>query len=451
MHLSAIHLSHPAQPLPAGGARVRVVWLVMATLGLMVFAQLGRIPVASAGAKDAPLYLHDLSIVVLLAAAAICHVAGRPLRVDSTTGAVLLFAAVGGISTLLAVPRFGLTAFEAAFSMAYLARWLMYFAVYVVILNFVGLRDVWTVWNTLLFTVLAIVAFGVVQAAFLPDFAQMLHPEARLYLDWDPQGHRLVSTLLDPNYAGALIVLVLLPAIGMAAYGARVSPVALGLLFMGLVLTLSRGAFVGLAAGLAVVVAVRGIPRRFLGYAAGAFAVLALLSPAVVRYGIEYNKFDPADASAFSRVVGWMRSLEMFADHPVIGIGFNTLGFVQQQRYGLDEVVRASFGLDGGLLVVAVLTGTVGLLIYLAMVGSVLARCRRLWRSDGVPARERGFAVGVAAATAAMLTHGFFFNTLFAPFILHGLFTLWALTAVIHGARGPGRAPPAPSAPAGAA
>ena len=54
---------------------------------------------------------------------------------------------------------------------------------------------------------LAFAGFGIVQSAFLPNFAQRIYPDARLYLDWDPQGHRLVSTFLDPNFAGAFILL----------------------------------------------------------------------------------------------------------------------------------------------------------------------------------------------------------------------------------------------------
>jgi hypothetical protein len=433
MTYAALHLSAPAPGthVRSEGAYVRVRWLLAASVALMAIAQLVRIPVLTAGSKPAPLYLHDLAIATVLGVAALCHLRGRPLRVDRTAALAALFALVGGTSAVLAVPRFGLSAFEVAFSLAYLARWAAYFAVYLVVINFVRGDQVAALWRVLLGTVLAITAFGVVQAALLPNFAQIVYPEARLYLDWDPQGHRLVSTLLDPNYVGALIVLVLLPVLGMVAFGARVRPWVVALLVLGLALTLSRGAVLGFAAGLLLIVGVRGIPRSYLRYGALGLLVLVLAAPAVVRMGVLYNKFY-IDASALSRVWGWLRSLELIAQYPLLGVGFNTLGFVQQKLLGLDEIVAASFGLDGGLLVVAVLTGTVGLTIYLWMIGSVIARARSLWRDSAALPRTRGLAVGVAAATLAMLVQGFFFNTLFAPFLQHTLIVLWGMVAVLH-------------------
>jgi hypothetical protein len=80
----------------------------------------------------------------------------------------------------------------------------------------------------------------------------------------------------------------------------------------------------------------------------------------------------------------------------------------------------------------------VGLTVYLGMIGTVIARARALWRESTVPARTRGLAVGVAAATLAMLVQGFFFNTLFAPFLQHTLIVLWGMVAVLHSERRPG-------------
>jgi O-antigen ligase len=131
-----------------------------------------------------------------------------------------------------------------------------------------------------------------------------------------------------------------------------------------------------------------------------------------------------------TRVFAWAVGLDVFVRHPIIGVGFNTYGFVQAKLFG-GELIRNSFGLDGGVLFIAVLTGLVGLAFYVAMVGAVLARCRRIWRDGARPAEERALGLGVGALTVGILVHSFFLNTLFYPFLMEPLWVLWALTLVV--------------------
>jgi hypothetical protein len=276
---------------PADAANVRVTSLVHLVLIVGMTGQLGRIPVLQAGTKDAPILLNDVALLLTLAGASLAVALRGSLRLDRLTGMVALFATVGAVSTILAIPRFGLTPFEAFFSLAYLVRWLVYFGLYLVVINFVRAEEVASVVRTFFWAVAAFAAFGIVQSAFLPDFAQIIHPTARLYLDWDPQGHRLVSTLLDPNFAGALIVMALLVATGLLLYGARVSRAGMALLAVGFALTLSRGAFVALVIGAIVLAAGRGISRRVLQISAAAALAALVLAPWVLHYGAAYNKF----------------------------------------------------------------------------------------------------------------------------------------------------------------
>ncbi len=432
MALQTLDLSASAAGLaaaPRRSARVRAVAVLRVALLLLVVGQLGRVPVLQAGSKDAPILLNDLLVLSVVAAGGLVALQRRRLVLDRPAALGLAFAAVGGLSALAAVPRFGLSAFQLVFSLAYLARWLAYFGVYVTAVNVLRDEDLPGVYGTLLSAVLAFSLFGIVQSAFLPDFAFLVYPEAAAYTDWDPQGHRLVSTLLDPNYAGSLIVLTLLPALALVSYGVRVAPWKLVTLFVALGLTVSRGAIVAFAVGVAVILLGRGISRRLVRLGALLGLALVVLLPVLLRFALAYNKLQ-LDRSALGRVLGWVRALEVFSEHPVIGVGFNTYGFVQQLLYRGDGLTRASFGLDGGILLIAVLTGTVGLVLYLAMVAVVGMRCRRVWRDGGADPWHRGLALGTAAATAAVVVHGFFLNTLLYPFVIEALWVLWATTYV---------------------
>lgn len=408
---------------------LRVVWVLRVAIAGMVVAQLGRIPFLSAGDKDAPLLINDLLILTVVGAGILAALRNRRLRLDGVGRFALAFAMVGGISAVLAIPRFGLSGTEFVFSIAYLFRWLAYFGIYVAVVNFVQMRDLAGVWRTLESAALAFSAFGIFQSLFLPNFAQIVYPSSEVYTDWDPQGHRLVSTFLDPNFAGAFIAMVLLVAMARMTYGVETPRWKLFVLFVALALAVSRGAVLGIMAGTLLIVHVRGLSRGLIRFAAIGAVFLVAALPVVIRYAVQYNKFT-VDASAMTRVFGWLTGLQVFVEHPIIGVGFNTYGFVQARLFG-GGLFRASFGLDGGLLFVAVLTGVVGLTFYVAMIASVFSRCRRVWRDASRPADDRGLCLGVAALTVGITVHSFFLNTLFYPFLMEPLWVLWGITLVV--------------------
>lgn len=416
-------------PEAAAGARVPLARLLQVSLLLLVVGQLGRFPVATAGSKEAPLLLNDLLVVGIVVAGASVALRRRSLDLDAVSILALLFAGVGGVSALLAIPRIGLSPFEAAFSLAYLGRWLAYFALYMIVLNAVDESRIEGIWRTLEGAVLVFAAFGIVQSIFLPNFAQIVYPEAELYTQWDPQGHRVVSTFLDPNFAGALLMLVLAVQAGRMAFGVRVALWKPALLLLAAALTVSRSTALAVVAVAGVIFAVRGNARRVLRLGAGAVVLGIFALPYVGWLAVTYNKLNPADPSLLARFVAWGRALEVFADFPVIGVGFNTYGFAQEHIYGFSELYQASFGLDGGLLFIAVMTGTVGVIVYAAMLAVQLLRCRRGWLGDRPPA-VRGLALGTAAATIGLLVHSLFTNSMLYPFLMEVVWVLWGLVAV---------------------
>jgi O-antigen ligase len=161
--------------------------------------------------------------------------------------------------------------------------------------------------------------------------------------------------------------------------------------------------------------------------------VLALLAtpavPRLITFAAAFNKLS-VDASALQRFVAWSRALRVFADSPIVGVGFNTYGYVGR-FYGFDATGTSAFALDGGLLFIAVMTGIVGLGLYVAMLAFIMVRARRVWRDASANAQERGVAVGVAAITVAMIVHSLFVNSLLLPFLMEPLWLLWAVPFVV--------------------
>jgi hypothetical protein len=278
---------------------------------------------------------------------------------------------------------------------------------------------------------LVFAAFGIVQSLFLPHFAQLVYPDSRVGVDWDEQGHRLVSTILDPNVAGAMIILVLLVQLAQLSAGERIAMWKPTLLFAALVATLSRSSFLGLMVGGAIILSVRGVSRRMLRFAMLLGVLLIPAIPRAIEFAQKYNKLSLADPSAMSRVTAWLRILDVFSDNVLFGIGFNTFRFVQV-RYGYSpgEGVAASSA-DGGLLFIALMTGLVGVGLYLAMLWLVIRHCRAVWRDPLVDRGRQALATGIAAGTVAVCVHSLFVNSLLTPFVMEPLWILWGLAFVM--------------------
>jgi len=416
---------------------VRGADVLRVAIALLVVANLGRIPVFSTGDREAPVLVNDLCVAAFVAVGLAITFARRSFRVDRVGFVALSFAAVGAASALNTAVRVGLTSFETLVSLAYLGRWLAYLAIYLVMVNVVRARDVSAVWGTLESTMLAIAGFGIVQAIFLPGFSQLVYAGSRPYLDWDPQGHRLVSTILDPNLAGVMLMAILLVELAQISVGVRVPRWKPLVLFAALVLTLSRSSAIGLVLGLGVIVAVYGVPKRLLRAAAVAFVIALAALPKLVTFAASYNKLGLSDPSAMARLAAWGMALRVFLDHPWIGVGFNTYAFVVEQEYGVPRLGVANYSADGGLLFAAVMTGVVGLALLLWMFILIYRRCASVWRARIASAEHRGIAIGTMASIVAIAAHSVFVNSLFTTFVMEIMWVLVGLTFAIAHAPAP--------------
>jgi hypothetical protein len=414
------------------GPRLTPTGVLRFALALLCISSLGNLPILDLGSRQAPLFLNDVLVMGVVVIGAVAMANAQSLKLDDVALAALMFVAIGALSAAAAMPRFGLTAFEVIASLAYLARWIVYFCLYLVMINCVRRGDVGPIWSALEWTMIAFAAFGVFQSAFLPNFGQMIHPEAKLYLEIDPQGHRLMSTILEPNIAAAMILTVLLVQIAQLACGAHVPRWKPALLLLALVLTLSRSGVLAFVFGLMVILAARGLGKKMVRFlmAMGILAILAL--PQLLRFASQYSKLGISDGSAAARFVIWQRSIATFLESPWFGVGFNTYGYVQERR-GFERFGSATYSAEGGLLFIAVMTGIVGLIVYGTMLWFVARRMRAVWRSPDATAEERGLAVGAAAATMAIVVHSTFVNSLLTPFVMEPLWVLWGLGFIVAG------------------
>ena len=152
--------------------------------------------------------------------------------------------------------------------------------------------------------------------------------------------------------------------------------------------------------------------------------------PKLVAFAASYGKFS-LSGSAADRLASWAMGLAVFRDHPWIGVGFNTYGFVVERYYGVRRLGVANYSTDGGLLFAAVMTGVAGLAALLWLFWLVYRRCASIWRSPNVGAAERGIAIGTVASTLAICAHSVFVNSLFTTYVMEIMWVLVGLTSAI--------------------
>jgi O-antigen ligase len=401
--------------------------LAVGFLCSLLLGQVAKVPLISTDIKTATILFPDLlaaALVTWLVASVL--VAGR-IRLDRPMALFAGFVAVNTLAIGVAASRFELTLGQLAFSSLYLIRWSVYAALYAFALT--ALRP--TAGPRLIRAAIAVcgvfAAFGIFQSIFLPDFAFVVYPDAIPYTDWDPQGNRLVSTFLDPNFAGAFIMFGLFYAHAQAVHLKPSYPL-LALFWVALILTLSRSSIIATFAGLGLLAFRTGsfrtllVPLVFFGVVAGTIAAR------LVQFAAAYDKLTLVDASALARLGDWVLAWRIFADNPLIGVGYNTFGVVRS-AYGAGAAGNAAFGSDGGILYMAAVSGIIGVALLGAVLWCLTSIGWRTYRTSVLPQTVRVFGLTLHAWVPSLVVHSAASNSIFYPFIIGLLFLLGGLCA----------------------
>ncbi|MFI5955356.1 O-antigen ligase family protein [Cryptosporangium sp. NPDC051539] len=254
--------------------------------------------------------------------------------------------------------------------------------------------------------------------------------------------NRAQSIFADPNQFGCYAALIVLLAVGwfLAApqRWERVLAVAGGSgAVAALVLSLSRGAWLGTAAGLVTAAVLHPAVRRALVAAVAVSATLlaagllvSLTAPAEVRGGpaaglvevvvdriavIDDRAANPHDV----RPITWREAVRQFREHPVLGNGPGSFSRLSAQSPSIIQFAPRLHA-HNALLQLGAETGVVGLAAGLGFAGScglaALVTARRLRRTldaeatvadagAGDAGRTLGLVAGAAGALVALSVH----------------------------------------------
>jgi O-antigen ligase len=198
------------------------------------------------------------------------------------------------------------------------------------------------------------------------------------------------------------------------------------LLTAALVMTHTRGAWLGFTVGVAIILACR--KRLFLILLPILLVVTFVVAPHAVRERFR-SIVDPADVTARERLYMWGSGLQMIRDHPWTGVGLNGVKGMYP-AYRDPRSTGARWGhLHNNLIQVAVERGLLGLAcwlwIWVAFYRDAWRTYRTLRDDEG---HDKGLVVGGLAAVSAFHVAGLFEYTFGDSEVIALVYFLMALS-----------------------
>jgi O-antigen ligase len=289
-----------------------------------------------------------------------------------------------------------------------------------------ALRDLKSYWLLLIYFLVAYnlvsdrlrrvvfwILFGSMSASSLVAIIQYAGGIEFLFVRIAPATYRPGSTLYNMTFAGILYQLITVNAAMLLGYrllSTRTLALGGGIIaqVIALVLTLTRGAWLAVIAGLfAVPILLR---RRFLFLVMVVVVMIAgvlALQNDVVRQRastIVENIRTPTDKNISTRLVLWDISWQVFKKHPLFGVGMGDYTIEAERHLGDRRVVTTvdSHNIYLQLLATRGLVGFIPFVVFWIILFRVLFDCKRAAEASG-HRFGRHFVVGVVAATVAVL------------------------------------------------
>ncbi|MDH5762197.1 MAG: O-antigen ligase family protein [Nitrospinota bacterium] len=253
--------------------------------------------------------------------------------------------------------------------------------------------------------------------------------------------HRISGTLsIYMTFAGLLMQAVLVAAAYLLFRNGKNKWVWIALLLMlsALALTLTRQAWLGFGVGLLILLAFRKPAWVTL---LPVFATLVFwLSPAPIKERME-SIANLGDITFQQRLSMWRLGWNIYRDYPVSGCGFHCLMKVRTDYPEHKEITRAYRTLHNNIVQLAVDTGTIGVLAWLSLWLSFLARVYfmalgRVSHSGNDPP-DRWVALASLSAVTAFLTGGLFETNSYDSEVIMLTYFLMALPFVYNDSRAP--------------
>lgn len=336
---------------------------------------------------------------------------------------LILFIACLFISLLFNIKNFENNEIFLAF--AYILRWILYSFLFFIVRSF-SPKFKKKILYLMLVTGGLLVLFGFVQYFFYSSLRNLY------YSGWDEHMHRVFSTFLDPNFAGAFFVLYSIFLSGIFLYFLKKNNVKqtwlIGLISVfsitSIFLTYSRSALITLFTSIIIFSTLT--KKIYLIFGVVIISIIFILISSK-NFNIEnINLFRIASTEA--RIDSAKIAIQIIRDNPFLGIGFNTYRYAQI-KYGFRNAVssHADAGTDNSFLFVFATTGIIGLILYLNLLLAILKKSYMNYKKYKDKDIQKYISVIVIASMAGIIVDSLFINSLFYSLILVWMWILLGL------------------------
>lgn len=375
--------------------------LLLTSLVTLLMGQLVRLPFTQSGA----ITLTDLLVAITVTTFIIdALLVKKSLKIPKIVFTPFVLFTVSAIASTVAALNF-FSPGQIAVSALFLFRFIIYFLLSVVAYNSISKSSIEKWINALLTIGVIFALLGFLQLVFFSNLSPLQA------LGWDPHQMRLVSTLLDPNFAGCIFSI--LTAISLSYYLYKNRKIYLfcsAVFVIAIIFTFSRSSYLAIATVMATIGFVKA-PRVLL--ISVAVFILAFTTIGQVKSRIIGAL--TIDETAAARIESWQKALAIFRENEFLGIGFNTYRYAQASYgfFSFDNPLggHSGAGSDSSILLVAATTGIIGLSLYLYL----LINISRVFMGN---ARRNPLHLGAFAGFLGLIVGSQFVNSLFFPQVM---------------------------------
>ena len=323
-----------------------------------------------------------------------------------------LFPLVGLIS--LIVNTVWLQPNELFTSFLYLLRWISYLSIFFVVILF-DKEFKKKIISLLIADGIVVLVIGYLQFFLYPNLKNLF------YLGWDDHLYRLFSSFLDPNFAGAFLVLYLIFIAGLFFNRDKTVSRNRSLFYGFLIIATLIAIFLTYSRSALLMLLVSGVTFLLLlqkrKYILGLIGAMVLFVIVISPYFYLENINLLRVKSSIARIQTSEHALKIIADHPIIGVGFDSYRYAQERYHFKKKQTKypahSASGVDMSLLFVFATTGIVGLVAY----GYLWIRLYKRARV-AITANKNIYAIIFLSSSAGLFINALFINSLFFPAIM---------------------------------
>lgn len=238
---------------------------------------------------------------------------------------------------------------------------------------------------------------------------------------------RIYSVFGNPNIFAEYLIMIIPISVGLFWFSKSIHKKALFLittmiLVLALILTMSRGGWIGFAFGIFVFILF--VEKRLLLLAIpAAIGGLFLLPDAILNRLLSILNF--ADSSNDYRIRMWKFTLEVIKDNWLVGVGFGHLPF--RQAFGKYTRTMVTYHAHNTYLETMAEMGLLGFVVFISLLFVIFKYAiKKLVK--GNDKYTKIISSGILSGLAAVLVHGLVENILYIPRII---ISFWMLVGLI--------------------